>query len=162
MQKVPERFSWIVENSIAGMERPGSFYHIKEDLEFLKSKGIEVIVNLQEKEHFVDHSGFIVKNIPIDDFGPPSYEDFVEFVSFVTFHIENGKRIVVHCYAGMGRTNLMLATYLMHHLRIDPDQALEEIKQKRPAHLVTYLQEEALRDYYYVIRDTYGNSRSSE
>ena len=47
----------------------------------------------------------------------------------------------------------MLATYLMHHLAIDPDQALEEVRLKRPVHLVTYSQEEALREYFYVIRD---------
>lgn len=151
---MPERFSWIIEDRIAGMERPGLFYPVEEDLDFLRSKGIEVIVNLQEKEHFIDHKGFIVKNISIDDFGPPDYEDFVEFMNFVKDHISNNRKIVVHCYAGMGRTNLMLATYLVHHFRIGPDQALEEVKAKRPVHLVTYQQEEALREYYYTVEDS--------
>ena len=155
---MPERFSWVVEDRIAGMERPGLFYPLKEDLDFLKLKDVEIIVNLQEKEHFLDHPGFIVKNIPIDDFGPPNYEDFVEFIDFVEKHISQDKKVVVHCYAGMGRTNLMLATYLVHHLLIDPDQALEEVKLKRPVHLVTDEQEEALREYYYMIQDSL-NSR---
>ena len=153
---MPERFSWIVEDRIAGMERPGLFYPLEEDLGFLRTQGIEVIVNLQEKEHFRDHAGFIVKNISIDDFGPPRYEDFVEFIEFVTQHIAENRRVVVHCYAGMGRTNLMLANYLIHHLGVSADRALEEIKNRRPVHLVTYRQEEALREYYYVIRDTLG------
>ncbi|TFG77250.1 MAG: hypothetical protein E4H21_03870 [Thermodesulfobacteriales bacterium] len=151
---MPERFSWIIEERIAGMERPGLFYSLQEDLDFLKSQGINVIVNLQEKEHFIEHPDFIVKNIPINDFGPPDYEDFIEFIDFVTTHIAQGKRIVVHCYAGMGRTNLMLAAYLVHHLGINPDLALEEVCLKRPVHLVTDRQEEALREYYYVVRDT--------
>jgi atypical dual specificity phosphatase len=153
---MPERFSWIIENRIAGMERPGLFYPLEEDLEFLKSKSIEVMINLQEKEHFTEHKGFIVKNI--DDFGPPDYEDFVEFIKFVSSHIEMDRKIVVHCYAGMGRTNLMLAAYLMNHLEIDPDRALEEVSLKRPVHMITYRQEEALREYYYVIRDSFGKS----
>ncbi len=84
---MPERFSWIIEESIAGMERPGLFYSLEDDLDFLKAKGVEVIVNLQEKEHFLDHDGFIVKNISINDFGTPNYEDFVEFIDFVSVHI---------------------------------------------------------------------------
>jgi len=156
---MPERFSWIIEESIAGMARPGLFYPLEEDLDFLKAKGIEIIVNLQEKEHFLDHKGFIVKNIPINDFGPPNLEDFEEFIGFVGTHIAQKRGIVVHCYAGMGRTNLMLATCLIHHLGIDPDQALEEVRLKRPDHLVTYSQEEALREYYYVIRDNLHVSR---
>lgn len=155
---MPERFSWIIEDRIAGMERPGLFYPLEEDLNFLRSKDVEIIVNLQEKEHFIDHSGFIVKNISIDDFGPPDYEDFIEFIDFVEKYISQNKKVVVHCYAGMGRTNLMLATYLIHHLKIGPDHALEEVKIKRPVHLVTYQQEEALREYYCIIEDSLNNS----
>ena len=94
---MPERFSWIIEKSIAGMEMPGLFSPIEEDLDFLKAKGIEVIVNLQEKEHLLDHKGFIVKNIPINDFAPPNLEDFKDFIDFVTAQIAQEKRVVVHC-----------------------------------------------------------------
>lgn len=154
---MPERFSWIIDKQIAGMERPGLFSALQDDLDFLTSQGIEVIINLQESDYFVDHKGFIVKNIPINDFGPPRYEDFVEFIDFVSSNLAQEKKIVVHCYAGMGRTNLMLATYLVHKFAIHPDRALEKVKQMRPVHLVTEKQEEALREYYYVIRDNLNN-----
>lgn len=150
---MPERFSWIVENSIAGMERPGLVSPLEDDLSFLRRHGIDVIVNLEEREHFVEHGGFIMKNIPINDFGPPDYEDFVEFVEFTQSHIKNHKRVLVHCYAGMGRTNLMLAAYLLHHRRIDPEEALREVSVIRPYHVVTYKQEEALWDYYFTVRE---------
>lgn len=149
---MPERFSWIIEGKIAGMERPGLFNSLAEDLEFLRANGIDVIVNLQEEEHFQEHDGFIVKNIPIDDFGAPEPGDFEEFIAFVTPHIEDRKGVVVHCYAGMGRTNLMLAAYLVHHSSLDPASALETIKSARPLHLVNYKQEEALRDYFYAVK----------
>jgi len=83
-------------------------------------------------------------------------------MDFVCAQIAQKRRVVVHCYAGMGRTNLMLATYLIHHLGIDPDQALEEVRLKRPVHLVTDRQEESLREYYYVIRDNLIASKLSK
>lgn len=159
---MPERFSWIIEGKIAGMERPGSLHDLEEDLAYLRAAGIDVIVNLQEEEHFQNHEGFIVKNIPISDFGAPDLSDFEEFILFVTPHIEGGKGVLVHCFAGMGRTNLMLACYLLHHVGADPDSALETVRLKRPVHMVNIRQEEALREYFYTVRDVlirpvYGN-----
>jgi len=151
---VPERFSWVVEGVIAGMERPGLFRSRDADLEFLRGEGIDVIVNLEEKEYARDYDGFIVRHIPVDDFKAPQFEDFSEFVEFVKVQLADNRRVAVHCYAGMGRTNLMIACYLMHHMNIDPGTALEAVKMKRPFHLVTWEQEEALRDYFFMIRDS--------
>ena len=157
---MPERFSWVVENVIAGMERPGSFSPLEEDLRFLKEKGIDVVVNLEEEEYFRNYDGFVIKHIPIMDFGAPGLRDFEVFVDFVGSQVENNKSIAVHCYAGMGRTNLMIACFVIHHLNIDPRGALELVKVKRPLHLVTERQEEALWDYYYTVRDFLPNRRS--
>jgi atypical dual specificity phosphatase len=151
---VPERFSWVVEGVIAGMERPGLFGGYEDDLAFLKGEGIAAIVNLEEKEHAREYEGFVVKHIPVDDFKAPRHEDFVEFVDFVSAQIADNRRVAVHCYAGMGRTNLMLACFLMHYMKIEPATALDTVKLKRPFHLVTWEQEEALKEYYYIIRES--------
>lgn len=151
---VPERFSWVVEGVIAGMERPGQFNSFEEDLEFLRGEGISAIVNLEEQEYAREYEGFIVKHIPVNDFGAPGLDDFREFMDFVNDRLAESRRIAVHCYAGMGRTNLMLACFLMHHMRIDPGTALDVVKMKRPFHVVTLEQEEALRDYFFMIRDS--------
>ncbi len=142
-----------MEGVIAGMERPGLINGHDDDLAFLRGEGIGAIVNLEEKEHAREYEGFIVKHIPVNDFRAPSLEDFREFIDFVNTQISDGRRVAVHCYAGMGRTNLMLACFLMHNMRIDPGTALEVVKMRRPFHLVTWEQEEALRDYFFVIRD---------
>lgn len=150
---MPERFSWVVEGVMAGMERPGLFCSREEDLEFLRGEGIEVIVNLEEKEHASDYEGFMVKHIPVGDFKAPALEDFEVFIDFVKDQLALSRSIAVHCYAGMGRTNLMIACFLIHHMRIDPGTALDVVRMKRPFHLVTWEQEEALRDYFFMIRD---------
>lgn len=151
---MPERFSWVIENTLAGMERPGLFFDLEEDLGFLREKGVDVIVNLEEKEYSRDYGGFIVKHIPIEDFGAPRLKDFEEFIEFTKAQVSRGGRIAVHCYAGMGRTNLMIASFLIHHHRIDALAALDMVRTKRPFHLVTYQQEEALMDYFYVIKES--------
>ncbi len=150
---MPNRFSWVVDNVIAGSERPGLFHDLEHDLEFYRNNGVGAIVNLEERFHFREYEGFVVKHIPINDFGPPALGDFEEFLSFIYEQVANNNGVVVHCYAGMGRTNVMIASYLIHHLKVDPRTALETVKSRRPMHYVNEEQEDALLNYYYVIRD---------
>ncbi len=133
------------------MERPGLLRGLEEDLDFLKSMGISAIVNLEE--YFWNYDGFRVKHIPIKDFKAPRLADIEEFVRFIDGEIREERQVVVHCYAGMGRTNLMLAAYLIH-LGMEPDNALNLVKDKRPYHAVNEEQEEVLSEYFYVIKKT--------
>lgn len=147
---MPERFSWIIPGKLAGMERPGLISELEGDLRFLKDVGIDIIITLEE--HPTSYRGFEVKHIPINDFRAPRLSDFEGFVKFVHTKIEDGKRMVVHCRAGMGRTNLMLASYLVY-LGMKPDDALNMVKEKRPYQSVNEEQEEALREYSYIMND---------
>ncbi len=147
---MPHRFSWVIGDKIAGMERPGLFEDLETDLSFLKKEGIDTIVNLEEKKR--QYTGFETFHLPIPDFSPPSHEDFESFVKFLKAKVEEGNRsVVVHCYAGMGRTNLMIASYLVATRSMRPDHALEFVKERRPVFMVTEKQEEALWEFYYTI-----------
>lgn len=146
---MPERFSWIIPGKLAAMERPGSICDPDEDIEFLKNAGIDIIINLEEYERTYDE--FRVKHIPIGDFKAPKLSDIEEFVEFVHNNVLKGKRVLVHCFAGMGRTNTMLASYLIF-LGTEPDRALELIRARRPYHAVNEEQIEALREYHYAIK----------
>ena len=144
-----ERFSWVVDGKLAGMERPGLFQNIEKDLSFLNDEGISVIINLEE--YFWDYPNFEQLHIPVGDFQPPKLEDFEACMEFLNLKMDEGKRTVVHCHAGMGRTNLMIAAYIVNSELIKPDLALEKVKKARPSHLVTEKQEESLWDYYYTL-----------
>lgn len=144
-----ERFSWVVENKLAGMERPGLYQKLHYDLTLLKEKGITVIVNLEE--YFWDYPSYEVLHLPVEDFQPPKPEDFENYIEFISPKIAEGKKVLVHCHAGMGRTNLMIAAYIVNTEMIKPDIALERVKNSRPAHWVTEDQEKSLWDYFYTL-----------
>ena len=143
-----ERFSWVIDDFLAGMERPGVFQDFREDLEFLKSKNIGVIVNLEE--YYRTYPGFEVLHIPIKDFCSPSIEDFNNFIDFIDGKYLEKKKVMVHCHAGMGRTNLMIASYLLKYEGLKPNLALMKVREKRPVYWITSKQENALWDFYYV------------
>ncbi|MGI9533781.1 MAG: dual specificity protein phosphatase family protein [Thermodesulfobacteriota bacterium] len=144
-----ERFSWVVKDFIAGMERPGLYQNLEKDLQFLNDNGINVIVNLEE--YFWEYPQFEVLHLPIADFNPPMQDDFENFIEFVSARLEEDKRILVHCHAGMGRTNVMIASYLVYKDKVKPEDALEIVKKLRPAHMVNDDQEKALWDFYYSV-----------
>jgi protein-tyrosine phosphatase len=136
---------------LAGMERPGLFWRLEEDLDFLRNEGIRTIVNLEE--YAWDYGVLRVKHIPIKDFRAPRLDYIEEFVRFVDDELREGRPVVVHCYAGIGRTNLMLAAYFVY-LGMEPINALNLLKEKRPYHAVNEEQENALSEYFYFIKKT--------
>ena len=136
-------FSWLIEGEIAGMAKPASSVY---DFEFLKDKGFEAIVSLTEfplSEVLTDEFGFSVKHIPVRDFEAPTLEQIENFVVFAEKARSEGKKLVVHCDAGIGRTGTMLACYLVSK-GFSAADAIEEVRTKRPGSLETIEQEEVV------------------
>ncbi len=125
------------------MAKPASSVY---DFEFLKEKGLEAIVSLTEyplSEVLIEEFGFSVKHIPVRDFHPPTLEQIEDFVAFAKNARTEGKKLVVHCEAGMGRTGTLLACYLVSKGHSATD-AIEEVRTKRPGSIETIEQEEVV------------------
>ncbi len=134
-------FSWLIEGEIAGMAKPASTVS---DFEFLKNNNIDAIVSLSEfplDENLVEEFGFEVKHIPVRDFESPRMEQIQDFLKFAKEIRTDGKKLVVHCDAGAGRTGTMLACYLVSK-GYDAAKAIEEVRRKRPGSIETPGQEE--------------------
>ena len=134
-------FSWLIEGEIAGMAKPASTVS---DFEFLKDNNIDAIVSLSEfplDENLVEEFGFEVKHIPVRDFGTPRMEQVEDFLKFAKEIRADGKKLVVHCDAGAGRTGTMLACYLVSK-GYDAAKAIGEVRRKRPGSIETPGQEE--------------------
>ena len=139
-------FSWLIEGEIAGMAKPASSVY---DFEFLKENGFEAIVSLTEfplNEALVEEFGFSVKHIPVRDFEAPTLEQVKDFIAFAEKARVEGKKLVVHCDAGMGRTGTVLACYLVSK-GYNAAKAIEEVRVKRPGSVETIEQEELVMKY---------------
>ena len=139
-------FSWIIEGEIAGMARPASSVR---DFEFLKENGFEAIVSLTEfplSEVLIEEFGFEVKHIPVRDFEAPTLEQIEDFIAFAEKARANGKTLVVHCDAGIGRTGTVLACYLVSK-GYDAAKAIKVVRTKRPGSIETIEQEELVIKY---------------
>jgi atypical dual specificity phosphatase len=131
------------------MERPGAYCPLDADLDFLKRQGIEIIVSLtiDPLRPFVgDRADFEFFHIPIPDGAAPSIEQIEQLVNYLTYGLRDGKKIVVHCGAGYGRTGTMLACYLVSR-GMHAAEAIVEIRKKMPLAIENRWQEERIAEY---------------
>jgi atypical dual specificity phosphatase len=143
-------FSWVIDGRLAGLPRPGAIRSVEEDLDFLRSEGIGLLVSLTERR--VDPAaargrGIEVLHLPIPDFGAPTPEQQRALVAAVGAAHAEGRAVGVHCAAGRGRTGTMLATCLVA-AGMAPSAAVAEVRRLRPGSVETAEQERAVHAFH--------------
>ncbi|XP_075825792.1 protein tyrosine phosphatase domain-containing protein 1 isoform X1 [Microtus pennsylvanicus] len=157
--------SWVTD-SILAMARPSSEllekYHIIE--QFL-GHGIKTIINLQRPgehascgnsleqesgftylpEAFME-AGIYFYNFGWKDYGVASLTAILDMVKVMTFALQEGK-VAVHCHAGLGRTGVLIACYLVFATRMTADQAIIFVRAKRPNSIQTRGQLLCVREF---------------
>lgn len=87
------------------------------DLDRLKEMGIDAIVNLCAEfcdlHELEEQSGFEVYYLPIPDEGAPDLEAMERGLAWLDEAIYLGKKILVHCRHGIGRTGTFVSAYLL-------------------------------------------------
>ncbi|KAK9790742.1 hypothetical protein WJX73_007403 [Symbiochloris irregularis] len=108
-------------------------------LEEFKEQGIQAVLTLNEDfELFITSKqyqdlGFSHLHIPTVDFlFAPPLGDLHRGADFIHEHAQKGEITYVHCKAGRGRSTTLVLCYLIKHCDMEPQQALEFVRQKRP------------------------------
>src|SRR5256886_16145605 len=149
----------IAGGRLAGLRGPA---FMEWDFARLRKMGFSVVVSLEcdrLNTFEIEEAGFEHKKICVEDFAPPTLDQVDEFVSFVDAKLAEGKKVLVHCYAGRGRTGTMLAAYLIHR-GASSEAAIREIRERAGKAYGTIRgviepeQEELLHHYARVVRGT--------
>lgn len=105
-------FQWITEQLAAG-PAPMSI----DDLDTIQGSGITGIVNLggeiSELSDIERQSGFEVFFLPVEDGGTPDAIELEEALEWLDESLYLGRKVLVHCRHGMGRTGTFVTTYLI-------------------------------------------------
>ena len=109
------------------------------DLDRLAGAGVSVIVNLHRRAHdpdILDRLGLTAIHLPVRDFTSPTPRQLEEGVAAIARGVAAGRRVAVHCGAGLGRTGTLLACYLVHEGQT-ADDAIALVRSLRPGSIET-------------------------
>ncbi|MFO7839996.1 MAG: dual specificity protein phosphatase family protein [Desulfosalsimonadaceae bacterium] len=87
------------------------------ELDSIKKQGIKAIMNLcleiSELVRFEQEQGFEVYYLPIMDEGMPDMEELENALDWLDECIYLGKKVLIHCRHGIGRTGTVVYSYLL-------------------------------------------------
>jgi hypothetical protein len=106
------QLTWVTPDLAVGYA-PMSY----DELESIKSQGINAIVNLCAEfcdlHEIEESSGFEVYYLPIWDESAPDMEEMERGLAWLDEAIYLGKRVLIHCRHGIGRTGTFVTSYLL-------------------------------------------------
>lgn len=106
------------------MPRPRGGDQLDAELAALRQAGVDVLVcllpsaerdalDLSDEPVAAARAGLEFHQLPIPDFGVPQRADAGPVLDLLTARLREGRRVVVHCRGGIGRSGLVAAALLV-------------------------------------------------
>lgn len=130
-------------SSLPGCRYSKTWRSLEHDIESMKSCGITNVMvfctkgdlyryrtkDLLEKYAAADLD---VHNYPHEDMVDPEVDNLMKIFEQLELNLNAGKKTLMHCYAGLGRSCLVAACFMMYHNpELDPEKAIENIRSIR-------------------------------
>ena len=100
----------------------------------LKAEGVGAVIDLREEAcddaAAVRSAGLSFLHLPTPDLHPPSTENLNEGVAFAREHLAAGRKVLIHCQHGIGRS-AVLALCVLSDAGMEPLEALTRAKNAR-------------------------------
>ncbi|MCS7117503.1 MAG: dual specificity protein phosphatase family protein [Thaumarchaeota archaeon] len=138
----PQNFGWF-EDGIAASGRPVN----RSQLKYVRSRGVDAVLSLTEEplpRELLEGLGLDYHHVPMRNHAMPSEEGLLKAVRVIRDLRSGGKRVLVHCAAGKGRTGTVLAAYLMATRDLSAEEAIALVRGVRRG-AIEAVQEEGLK-----------------
>jgi hypothetical protein len=144
-----DNFSWVIRDKLAGSAIPDEAYGARgslfgaagtqaTDLADLYGRGIRCLVSLTDRaQELGPHcraAGLDWHYYPITDFGiPDSIDSFDNLITTIIDSMNRSRPVCVHCFAGVGRTGLVLCCTVGRYLQLPAARAIATVRKIRSA-----------------------------
>jgi len=141
----PSSFTWIDKPLLAALGWPESV----EEMTWLRQQGIELLLSLTEdppRRDWVNEAGLLLFHVPVVDMEAPTPEQLERCVSAIRRANDRHMGVAVHCGAGLGRTGVVLACYLISK-GLNASNAVAKVRRLRPGSTETDEQANAVFEF---------------
>lgn len=107
------RFRWLVPGKLAGAPHPNISGGVAMVAPFLRTQGVGAIITLYDTALVPSPEEFGFRSLFVEtpDFRPPP--DLDRILGFIAAQLQDQRAVLVHCFAGIGRTGTVLAAWLL-------------------------------------------------
>jgi len=132
---------WVEPDRLLAGEYPGHFTteSTRQRIDALLEAGFDTFIDLTKPNETIPYFRILLEesklyevnvehhNFPIGDFGLPTPDTMMSILDMIDTALQNGRKIYLHCWGGIGRTGTTVGCYLVRHRGMSGEEALRQL-----------------------------------